>query len=111
MNGTMEYKGYMGSAEFSAEDGVFFGKVQGVRALISYEGTTVKELIADFHTSVDDYLEVCAAEGKEPEKGYKGTFNVRISPELHRKAAMAALSEKITLNRFVERSIEQAVNH
>ncbi len=111
MNSTMEYKGYIGSAEFSAEDGVFFGKVQGVRALISYEGTTVAELVTDFHSAVDDYLEVCAAEGKEPEKGYKGTFNVRISPELHRKAAIAALSEQMTLNRFVERSIEQAVNH
>ncbi len=111
MNSMMEYKGYLGSAEFSVEDEVFFGKVQGIRALISYEGTTVAELVADFHSAVDDYLEVCAAEGKEPEKGYKGTFNVRISPELHRKAAMEALSEQITLNRFVERSIEQAVNH
>ncbi len=110
MNSVMEYKGYVGNAEFSAEDGVFFGKVQGVRALISYEGTTVDGLVADFHTAVDDYLAVCAAEGKEPEKGYKGTFNVRISPELHRKAAIAALSEQMTLNRFVERSIEQAVN-
>lgn len=111
MNSTMEYNGYIGSAEFSAEDNVFFGKVQGVRALISYEGTTVAELVEDFHAAVDDYLELCAAEGKEPEKGYKGTFNVRISPELHRKAAIAALSERMTLNRFVERSIERAVNH
>ncbi len=111
MSSLMEYKGYVGSAEFSAEDSVFFGKVQGVRALISYEGTTVTELETGFRAAVDDYLELCAAEGKEPEKGYKGTFNVRISPELHKKAAIAALSEKITLNRFVERSIEQAVNN
>ncbi len=111
MSSLMEYKGYVGSAEFSAEDSVFFGKVQGVRAMISYEGTTVAELETDFRAAVDDYLELCAAEGKEPEKAYKGTFNVRISPELHRKAAIAAFSEKITLNRFVERSIEQAVNN
>lgn len=110
MNGMMEYKGYVGSAEFSAEDGVFFGKVQGVGTLISYEGTSVDQLTEDFHSAVDDYLDVCAAEGKKPEKGYRGTFNIHISPELHRKAAIAALSEQITLNRFVERSIEQAVN-
>ena len=83
----------------------------GFRALISFEGNTASELVADFHPPVDEYLEMCAAEGKEPEKGYKGTFNVRISPELHRKAAMAALSQQITLNRFVEHSIEQAINH
>ncbi len=107
----MEYKGYTGSAEFSAEDQVFFGKVQGVRALISYEGSTVTELTEDFHAAVDAYLELCAAGGKEPEKSYKGTFNVRISPELHRQAANAALSQQMTLNRFVERSIEWAVAH
>lgn len=54
---TMEYKGYIGSIEFSEEDGVFFGKVQGVRSLISYEGTSVEQLTKDFHSAVDDYLD------------------------------------------------------
>lgn len=67
MNNTIEYKGYIGSVEFSEADGVFFGKVMGIQALISYEGTTAKELINDFHGAVDDYLAVCAAEGREPE--------------------------------------------
>lgn len=52
----MEYKGYIGSVEFSEKDGVFYGKVQGIRSLISYEGTTAAELVSDFHASVDDYL-------------------------------------------------------
>jgi len=109
MNGMMEYKDYIGSAEFSADDDIFFGKVQGIRALISYEGSTVAELTADFHAAVDDYLAMCASEGRKPEKGYAGTLSVCISPELHRKAALAAFSEKMTLDRFVERSIERAV--
>lgn len=67
MNNTIEYKGYIGSVEFSEADGVFFGKVMGIRALISYEGTTAKELINDFHGAIGDYLAVCAAEGREPE--------------------------------------------
>ena len=45
MNNIMEYKGYVGSVEFSESDGVFFGKVQGIRSLISYEGTSATELI------------------------------------------------------------------
>lgn len=59
MNNIMEYKGYAGSVEFSEKDGVFYGKVQGIRSLISYEGTTAAELVADFRESVDDYLAAC----------------------------------------------------
>ena len=57
MNNTMEYKGYVGSVEFSEEDTLFFGKVLGVRALISYEGENARDLVEDFHKAVDDYLE------------------------------------------------------
>ncbi|MBQ9630664.1 MAG: hypothetical protein IJR49_03665 [Treponema sp.] len=55
----MEYKGYIGSIEFSNVDKIFYGKVQGIRSLISYEGTTATKLINDFHSAVDDYLALC----------------------------------------------------
>lgn len=110
MNNTMEYKGYLGSVEFSEEDALFYGKVLGIRALISYEGTNAAELVADFHGAVDDYLEVCAQSGTEPEKAYKGSFNVRISPELHKQAVIAAMSHNMSLNSFVETSIQQALH-
>lgn len=57
MNNTIQYKGYVGSVEFSEKDGIFYGKVMGIRSLISYEGENVKELLNDFHGAVDDYLE------------------------------------------------------
>ena len=110
MNNTMEYKGYLGSVEFSEEDALFYGKVLGIRALVSYEGNNAQELIADFHGAVDDYLELCAQQCKEPERAYKGSFNVRISPELHKQAVVAAMSHNMTLNSFVESSIAQAVH-
>jgi predicted HicB family RNase H-like nuclease len=109
MNNTMEYKGYVGSVEFSETDGVFFGKVMGIRSLISYEGTNARELVGDFHGAVDDYLSLCKAEGKEPEKAYKGTFNVRISPELHRQCVIYAASQQKTLNTFVADSLRDAL--
>lgn len=109
MNNTMEYKGYVGSVEFSEADSLFFGKVIGLRTLISYEGETAHELVSDFHSAVDDYLSMCLENGLTPERAYKGSFNIRISPELHKKAAIAATAQQISLNRFVERSIEQAV--
>ena len=110
MNNTIEYKGYVGSVEFSEEDSLFYGKVMGIRALISYEGRDAKELICDFHRAVDDYLAMCSSEGIEPEKAYKGSFNIRITPELHRKAVIAAAARQMSLNSFVESSIERAVH-
>lgn len=70
MSNTMEYKGYVGNVEFSESDGLFFGKVLGIRALLSYEGTTTRELVEDFHGVVDDYLKLCKDKGTEPEKAY-----------------------------------------
>ena len=67
MNNTIQYKGYVGNVEFSEADGIFYGKVMGIRSLISYEGENAKELLDDFHGAVDDYLETCKAHGKEPE--------------------------------------------
>ena len=110
MKNTMEYRGYVGSVEFSEEDGLFFGKVMGIRALVSYEGTNARELIDDFHGAVDDYLALCKAEGKEPEIAYKGSFNVRISPDLHKQAVIAAVAQQISLNSFVEHSIRKNLN-
>lgn len=63
MNNTMQYKGYIGSVEFSEANDLFFGKVQGIRSLISYEGTNATELVSDFHSAVDEYLSLCESEG------------------------------------------------
>ena len=82
----------------------------GIRALISYEGNNAAELVADFHGAVDDYLELYAQTGTEPEKAYKGSFNVRISPELHKQAVIAAMSHNMSLNSFVETSIQKALH-
>ena len=109
MKNTMEYKGYVGNVEFSEEDEVFFGKVLGIRSLVSYEGATAKDLIKDFHDAVDDYLALCKAEGREPEKAYKGSFNIRISPELHKQAIRCAESNQMSLNSFVEKALRLLV--
>ena len=109
MSNTMEYKNYVGSVEFSEADGVFFGRVMGIRAMISYEGTTAKELVEDFHGAVDDYLELCASEGKEPERAYKGSFNVRVSPELHKQAVIYAASRQMSLNSLVESALRNSL--
>lgn len=111
MSNVLEYKGYIGSIEFSETDEVFFGKVQGIRSLISYEGGSAKELVEDFHSAVDDYLALCEERGSQPERAYKGTFNIRISPELHKNAAIYAYEHKTSLNSVVERALEGFMAH
>ncbi|MDY2594832.1 MAG: type II toxin-antitoxin system HicB family antitoxin [Oliverpabstia sp.] len=108
MNNTIQYKGYVGSVEFSEDDGIFFGKVMGIRSLISYEGENAHDLIEDFHGAVDDYLETCKAEGKEPEIAFKGSFNIRLSPELHKRIFIYAASHQMSMNRYIEETLEKS---
>jgi predicted HicB family RNase H-like nuclease len=106
----LHYKNYTGSVEFSEEDAVFHGKVIGIKALISFEGDSVSAITNDFHKAIDEYMQFCAVKGKEPEKPFKGSFNVRISSELHRKLAIAASSQGISLNTLVENAIQQSIS-
>lgn len=108
MKNTMEYKGYIGSVEFSEADELFFGKVQGIRSLISYEGTNAAELVSDFHGAVDDYLSQCDEEGVAPETAYKGSLNVRFKDcDIHRRAAIYAISQGQSLNSFIEEAVSE----
>lgn len=90
MSNDLEYKGYIGSVEFSAEDKRLFGKVLFIDSLLMYSGESIRELEAAFHETVDAYLELCAAKGREPNKSYSGSFNIRIGSDLHRKCAIEA---------------------
>ncbi|MEO0551693.1 MAG: type II toxin-antitoxin system HicB family antitoxin [Bacteroidota bacterium] len=102
----LEYKGYSGSIEYSPEDNLLYGKVLGIRGLISYEGDTGKSLERDFKEAVDAYLADCKASGKTPEKPFKGSFNVRIPAKLHQRAALLAMEAKTSLNSFVAEAIQ-----
>jgi len=105
----LEYKGYTGSIEYSQEDGLLYGKVLGIRGLISYEGETGQSLEADFKEAIDIYLTDCKAAGKTPEKTFKGSFNVRIPATLHQKAALLAMETKTSLNSLVAEAIRSRV--
>jgi predicted HicB family RNase H-like nuclease len=111
MNNTIEYKNYVGSVEFSQENNIFYGKVLGIKALLSYEGTNAKELVEDFHAVIEDYLELCKSKNIKPEKAYKGNFNVRIPAELHKMAVIGAMARQISLNNLVENAIRNYLSN
>lgn len=105
----MKYKGYEATVEFDAQDRLFFGRVMGTRDVIGFDGQTVDELEQSFRAAIDEYLEDCERVGKDPDRPCSGRFNLRISPELHRKAVHQAQREGISLNALVERALSEAL--
>lgn len=109
MSNLLSYKNYNGTVEYSKENGCLFGKVVGIKSLLLYEGDTVQELEQDFKNAIDEYLKDCEERNVQPEQPYKGTFNVRISPELHRNIAVYAIEHGKSLNAAVEEAIGNMV--
>ncbi len=111
MKNMMEYKGYYAHIEYSDEDNCFFGTIAGITDVISFEGNSTAELKEAFIEAVEDYFDLCKQQCKEPQKAYKGSFNVRIDPELHKRAMLTAMSDNISLNQLVERAVADYVKH
>ncbi|MCC5844950.1 MAG: type II toxin-antitoxin system HicB family antitoxin [Verrucomicrobia bacterium] len=103
----MKYKDYLGSAEISHKDGCLHGKIVFIDDLVTYESESVTGLRTEFETAVDDYLETCKQVGKEPERPFSGTFQIRVAPEIHRQAAIYAKIAGQSLNEWVGDSIER----
>lgn len=109
MSNLLTYKNYNGTVEYSEEDNCLFGKVLGIKSLLSYEGNSLQELRQDFQKTIDEYIEDCQQRNEAPEQPFKGTFNVRISPELHRTVAVYAIEHQKSLNAVVEEAIGNLV--
>lgn len=109
-NNLLSYKGYFGSVEASLEDQVLHGKLECINDLVTYEAKSIPELKVAFEEAVDDYLETCKELGKEAEKVMSGTFNVRIGPSLHKLAYLAAKSQKISLNDYIKKAVENSLS-
>jgi len=105
----MNYKGYLGTVEYDDQAKIFHGDIINTRDVITFQGTTVKEIERAFKDSIDDYIAWCKEDGVEPEKPYSGRFNVRLSPDLHRQIAVIAKKKRVSLNSFVEKAITDEI--
>jgi predicted HicB family RNase H-like nuclease len=103
----MEYRGYVAVFEFDPTIDAFHGEVANTVDTITFEGRSVDELRIAFHESVDDYLELCAREGRRPDHPYSGTTSLRLGPQLHRAAAVAAAGRGMSLNTFVTDALRE----
>lgn len=106
MKDLLEYKEYLGSVHYSADDEIFYGKLEFICDLVSYEGKDVRSLKKAFQEAVDDYLKLCQEQKREPNLPFRGSFNVRTGSELHRKASVYAQEHNITLNTLVTEALQ-----
>ncbi len=105
----MSYKGYSARIDYDDEDGIFVGRIAGIRDGVGFHADSVAELREAFHEAVEDYLETCARIGKEPQKAFSGQMMFRVKPELHRRAVVAAELAGKSLNQWAEEVIGRAV--
>ena len=105
-NDILEYKGYHSRVEFDFAGKVLHGKIEGINDLVTYESDSVLEIESEFHKAVDDYLAFCKDIGQEPDKEYKGSFNIRITPKLHKRLVEISFFNDESLNSSVEKAID-----
>lgn len=101
----MTYENYIAHVEFDDEAEIFHGEVINTRDVITFQGKSVKELKKAFIDSIEDYLQFCAERGEDPDKPFSGKFNLRLDPELHREAVIAAKEDGLSLNQWVAEAI------
>ena len=109
MKNMMEYKGYYANIEYSNKNKCLVGTIVGIPEIISFEDDNIERLEKTFIDAVEDYLVFCAKLRKEPYKTHKGSFNVRIDPDLHREAAIIAMANGISLNKLIEMAVRSYV--
>jgi predicted HicB family RNase H-like nuclease len=107
MSQTLQHKGYDGSVLYSAEDRLLHGRILGIRDMVSYEGTDVTSLEENFKAAIDEYLAFCSVEGKTPDTPFKGSFNVRLSQDLHKRAALFAEEHNRKLNAVINDALRE----
>lgn len=110
MKNILKYKGYLAKIEYDSEDMILFGKIEGITDLVDFYSETAEGIKSEFEKAVDDYLQFCIEHGKDPEKPFKGNFNVRIPEDIHREAYIKANLQGKTLNQFVKESITEKLN-
>ncbi|OGV50529.1 MAG: DNA repair protein [Legionellales bacterium RIFCSPHIGHO2_12_FULL_42_9] len=98
---TMNYRGYAARIEYSDEDDCLIGHIAGINDIVGFHANSVPELHIAFEEAVDDYLETCKQAGRSAQKPYSGKIMLRVTPEIHARAAMIAEAHGKSLNSWV----------
>jgi len=107
---TLQHKNFIGTFNYIEDESILYGKIEGITDLITFEGQGIKEIKEAFKEAVEDYISLCDEVGKEPLKSFKGSFNVRLSPKLHRQVSMEAIKHNMNLNQFIQTTLERSIS-
>lgn len=105
----LKYKGYVGVVQFDDESMIFYGEVLGLRDIITFRGTTTKEIKKEFEKSIDGYLDWCKELGQTPEKPFSGNIHLRLKPDLHAKLVVEAKIHSVSLNSYINNTLERVL--
>lgn len=108
---TMNHTGYTARVEFDERDNIFVGRVLGIRTMISFHGENVAGLRAEFESAVEDFLRECKQEGLKPQKPASGKLLLRVPPEVHGAALVAAQAAGKSLNQWATGLLQEAMHH
>ena len=111
MENVLRYQDFVGTVQYNATDKLFHGKLAFITDLVTFEGSSVAELETAFIEAVEDYIDLCEQVDKKPEKRFAGSFNIRMKPELHRRAAIASLEKGLSLNQLIVDAVSRYVGH
>ncbi|MEO8196578.1 MAG: type II toxin-antitoxin system HicB family antitoxin [Thermoanaerobaculia bacterium] len=106
---TMIHRGFTARVELDDRDGVFVGRILGIRSIISFHGETVTKLRSEFKQAIEDYLDECVELGLKPEKPASGKLLLRVPPEVHGKALVVAQAAGKSLNQWATEVLQRAV--
>lgn len=105
-NNIMTYLDYSARVEYSDADGCFYGRIMGIRDIVSFEGESVAELRKDFENAVDDYLKACQEIGKSPEYPCSGKLSLRLPVNLHQELTIQSEITGESVNSLVVEAVE-----
>lgn len=108
---TINYKNYSARIEYDPDDRIFVGHLAGIRDIVGFHGASVDELESAFHEAVDDYLSMCEQLGQSPDKPASGKMMLRVPPEVHRAALIAAETSGVSLNQWAAKALAEAAHH
>jgi predicted HicB family RNase H-like nuclease len=104
----MSHKSYTARIDFDERDNIFVGRVLGLCTMMSFHGETVAELRAALETAGDEFLRDCKEKGVRPEKPASGKLMLRVPPEVHGAALVAAQAAGKSLNQWATEVLEEA---
>ena len=107
---TMTHKGYTARVEYDERDSIFVGRVLGIRTIISFHGETVDQLRKQFGAAAYDYVADRKDQGVRPEKPASGKILLRVPPEVHGAALIAAQASGKSLNQWATEVLQEATH-